>query len=58
MVRRNSEDVDMVEGRDFVYNDMIKNESQHCEPEVMDAEDPLFLLYTSGSTGTPKGVQH
>ena len=58
VVRRNFEDIDMVEGRDFVYNDLIKNESQHCEPEVMDAEDPLFLLYTSGSTGKPKGVQH
>lgn len=58
VVRRNFEDVDMKEGRDFVYNDMIGKESQHCEPEVMDAEDPLFLLYTSGSTGKPKGVQH
>lgn len=58
VVRRNFEDIDMTEGRDFVYNDMIGKESQHCDPEVMDAEDPLFLLYTSGSTGTPKGVQH
>lgn len=58
VVKRNFEDIDMVEGRDFVYNDMIKNESQHCAPEPMDSEDPLFLLYTSGSTGKPKGVQH
>ncbi|WP_458699621.1 acetate--CoA ligase [Sulfurospirillum sp. 1307] len=58
VVQRNFEDVDYVEGRDFIYNDMIMNESQHCDPEPMDAEDPLFLLYTSGSTGKPKGVQH
>lgn len=58
VVRRNFEDIDMVEGRDFIYDKLIKNESQHCDPEIMDAEDPLFLLYTSGSTGKPKGVQH
>ncbi|WP_331774159.1 acetate--CoA ligase [Sulfurospirillum sp. 1612] len=58
VVKRNFEDIDMVAGRDFVYNDLIKNESQHCDPEPMDSEDPLFLLYTSGSTGKPKGVQH
>ncbi len=58
VVKRNFEDIDMVKGRDFVYNDMIKAESPHCDPEPMDSEDPLFLLYTSGSTGKPKGVQH
>ncbi len=58
VVKRNFEDIDMVEGRDHIYNDLIKHESQHCEAEVMDSEDPLFLLYTSGSTGKPKGVQH
>jgi acetyl-CoA synthetase len=58
IVQRNFEDIDYVPGRDYVYNEMIMNESQHCDPEWMDAEDPLFLLYTSGSTGKPKGVQH
>jgi acetyl-CoA synthetase len=58
IVQRNFEDIDYVLGRDYVYNEMIMNESQHCDPEWMDAEDPLFLLYTSGSTGKPKGVQH
>jgi len=58
VVKRNFEDIDMVEGRDHIYNDLIGKESQHCEPEPMDSEDPLFLLYTSGSTGKPKGVQH
>lgn len=58
VVRRNKEDIDYVEGRDFIYNDLVRDESQHFEPERMDSEDPLFILYTSGSTGTPKGVQH
>ena len=58
VVQRNFEEINMVEGRDHIYNDMIKNESEFCEAEEMDSEDPLFLLYTSGSTGKPKGVQH
>ena len=58
VVERNNEDVTWVVGRDYSYNELIKNKSSECEPEVMDAEDPLFLLYTSGSTGKPKGVQH
>ena len=55
---RNREDITWVAGRDYSYNELIKNESSKCEPEMMDSEDPLFLLYTSGSTGKPKGVQH
>jgi len=58
VVQRNGEDVTWVAGRDYSYNELIKHQSVTCEPEVMDAEDPLFLLYTSGSTGKPKGVQH
>ncbi|MEA2110807.1 MAG: acetate--CoA ligase [Campylobacterota bacterium] len=58
VVERNHEDVTWVAGRDYSYNELIKNKSAACEPEIMDAEDPLFLLYTSGSTGKPKGVQH
>ncbi|MDD3325346.1 MAG: acetate--CoA ligase [Sulfurospirillaceae bacterium] len=58
IVQRNFQDIDYVAGRDYVYNEMVKNESQYCDPEPMDSEDPLFLLYTSGSTGKPKGVQH
>ena len=58
IVQRNFEDIEYVRGRDYVYNEIIMQESQYCEPEWMDAEDPLFLLYTSGSTGKPKGVQH
>jgi len=58
IVERNNEDITWVEGRDYSYNELIKSESNRCEPEAMDSEDPLFLLYTSGSTGKPKGVQH
>ena len=42
--------------RDVWYHELIKDVSNHCEPEEMSAEDPLFILYTSGSTGKPKGV--
>jgi acetyl-CoA synthetase len=49
---------DMKEGRDEWYHDLMGNASEECEPEKMNAEDPLFILYTSGSTGKPKGVVH
>lgn len=48
----------MTEGRDIWLHDVLAGQSEECEPEWVDAEHPLFLLYTSGSTGTPKGVQH
>ncbi len=50
--------VNMVENRDIWWQDFIAGMPSVCEPEWMNAEDPLFILYTSGSTGTPKGVQH
>jgi acetyl-CoA synthetase len=49
-------DANMVAGRDEWWHEMMKDASTECEPEWMDAEDPLFILYTSGSTGKPKGV--
>jgi len=58
VVRRNDEDCDMTEGRDFWYDELMATASADCEAEVMNAEDPLFILYTSGSTGKPKGVVH
>mgnify|MGYP002640758648 CR=1 FL=1 len=58
VVERNNEEVTWFEGRDVSYHELIKNKSEICAPEIMDSEDPLFLLYTSGSTGKPKGVQH
>ncbi len=44
--------------KDVDYSELVSKQSSICVPEVMDAEDPLFILYTSGSTGTPKGVMH
>ena len=58
VVRRTSADVNMVEGRDAWFSDLKKTVSDVCDPEPMNAEDPLFILYTSGSTGKPKGVLH
>ena len=58
VVQRNMEDLVWIEGRDYSYNELIELQSDVCEPEIMESEDPLFLLYTSGSTGKPKGVQH
>ena len=49
---------DWTEGRDLWWHDEMAKVNADCEPEVMDAEDPLFILYTSGSTGKPKGVLH
>ena len=51
-------DVTMKDGRDVWWHETVARQSDECEPEVMDAEDPLFILYTSGSTGKPKGVLH
>ena len=48
----------MEPGRDIWWDDLVADVSEECEPEQMDAEDPLFILYTSGSTGKPKGVLH
>lgn len=58
VVRYAGNQIEMKEGRDFWYHDMVKDASNQCEPVMMDAEDPLFILYTSGSTGKPKGVMH
>jgi len=57
VVERNGEEIDW-KNRDVSYNDLIKNQSDKCDFEIMDSEEPLFLLYTSGSTGKPKGVEH
>ena len=58
VVTRTGADVPMKEGRDVSYSALRESLATDCEPEVMDAEDPLFILYTSGSTGKPKGVVH
>ncbi|MBT4752015.1 MAG: acetate--CoA ligase, partial [Candidatus Marinimicrobia bacterium] len=58
VVRRTGEPVFMDAKRDLWWHEAISGVDAKCKPEVMDAEDPLFILYTSGSTGTPKGVLH
>ncbi|HEU0224565.1 MAG TPA: acetate--CoA ligase, partial [Steroidobacteraceae bacterium] len=58
VVRRTGADVNRVAGRDLRYEEITAAQPAVCEPERMNAEDPLFILYTSGSTGKPKGVLH
>ncbi len=58
VVQRTGGDVAWESGRDSWYHEASADVSTDCEPEEMNAEDPLFILYTSGSTGKPKGVMH
>jgi len=58
VVRRTGSPVTMQPGRDLWWHELAQNAPEQCEPEWMDAEDPLFILYTSGSTGKSKGIVH
>ena len=58
VVRRTNGEIAWHEERDVCYHKATGAASEECEPEIVDAEDPLFILYTSGSTGKPKGVVH
>ncbi|MBN4047353.1 AMP-binding protein, partial [bacterium AH-315-P13] len=58
VAKRINSEIKMKEGRDKWLKPLLDNASNECEPEIMNAEDPLFILYTSGSTGKPKGMVH
>lgn len=58
VVKRTHADIEMVKDRDHWLQPLLDVASGACDPEIMDAEDPLFILYTSGSTGKPKGMVH
>ncbi|SEB48007.1 acetyl-coenzyme A synthetase [Tenacibaculum sp. MAR_2009_124] len=58
VAKRINTNIEMKSGRDYWLQPLLDEASAECNPEIMDAEDPLFILYTSGSTGRPKGMLH
>jgi len=55
---RTNKNISLTNNRDVLFNEIVRDVDNYCDPEVMSSEDPLFILYTSGSTGKPKGVMH
>src|SRR3954467_10878603 len=58
VVQRTKADCEMKDGRDVWYHEALEAADDECEPEALDAEHPLYILYSSGSTAKPKGIQH
>ena len=58
VIKRTNGDINWINNRDFWSHELFEEVTETCEPEEMNAEDPMFILYTSGSTGKPKGVMH
>ena len=58
VIKRPNAEINWIDNRDFWYHELFEEVEETCEPEEMNAEDPMFILYTSGSTGKPKGVMH
>ncbi len=58
VLRRTNSDIEMKDGRDVWWKEEIEKVDEDCPAEIMNSEDPLFILYTSGSTGKPKGIVH